>query len=604
MKEVISLSKEDLLEKLWRTEPKVKSILKESRQVEEARHVLFDYLDRLRRDIYNQKSDTYYADLNIVQKRTVRECIRVLSNTMRTENSDLLNASPLDLLYDLARGKREVLQKVGKGFLLEYLALFRGIRGDFDRNPQNRKISNSKDGRAAAIERSSQLDSYSSTMETYFKRYKSGLDPELEKNREELRKEILGHFNASEEDWQDYRWHMSHIIKNLKTLSSIIKLEDDEIEGLGLATKNHIPFEITPHYLSLFNRDGRCDYDRAIRAQVIPSVRYAKNVLENWASGKDMDFMGEKSTSPIDGITRRYPQIVIAKPFNSCPQICVYCQRNWEVKDIDAVVALPKKKVNEALNWIREDENITEVLLTGGDPLTLDNRYLDWIMGELAGMDHVERIRIGTRTPVTLPMRIDDGFINILKKYHEWGKREVAIVTHFEHPSEITADNLTAVKKIKGLGINIYNQQVFTYYNSRKFETAFLRKTLKLSGIDPYYSFNCMGKEETIDFRVPIARIEQERKEEARLLTGLVRTDEPVFNVPRLGKSHLRAWQDHEVVMILPNGSRIYRFYSWETELTTSNDYLYTDVDIYDYLKRLDDGGEELGDYDSIWYYF
>ncbi|MEA2040440.1 MAG: KamA family radical SAM protein, partial [Thermodesulfobacteriota bacterium] len=273
-------------------------------------------------------------------------------------------------------------------------------------------------------------------------------------------------------------------------------------------------------------------------------------------------------------------------------------------KDIDAVIALPKKKVKEALNWIRDDENITEVLLTGGDPLTLDNRYLDWIMGELAGMGHVERIRIGTRTPVTLPMRIDDGFINVLKKYHEWGKREVAIVTHFEHPSEITADNLTAVKKIKGLGINIYNQQVFTYYNSRKFETAFLRKTLKLSGIDPYYSFNCMGKEETIDFRVPIARIEQERKEEARHLTGLVRTDEPVFNVPRLGKSHLRAWQDHEVVMILPDGSRVYRFYSWETELTTSNDYLYTDVDIYDYLKRLDDEGEELDDYNSIWYYF
>jgi len=604
MKEAVSLSKKDLLEKLWRTEPKVKSILKESRHVEEARYALFDYLDRLKRDIYNQKSDTYYADLNIVQKRTVRECIRVLSNTMRTENSDLLNTLPLDMLYDLARGKKDVLKKAGKGFLLEYLALFRGIRGDFDSPLPNQKRLNSKNGRAAAIERSSQLDGYSSTMETYFKRYKSGLDSELERNRAELRKKILGYFNAREEDWQDYHWHMSHIIKDLKTLSSIVKLGDDEIEGLTLATKNHIPFEITPHYLSLFNKDGRCDYDRAVRAQVIPSLMYVRNVLENWETGKDMDFMGEKSTSPIDGITRRYPQIVIVKPFNSCPQICVYCQRNWEIKDIDAVVTLPKKKVIEVLNWIRDDENITEVLLTGGDPLTLNNGYLDWIMGELAGISHVERIRIGTRTLVTLPMRIDDGFLNILKKYHEWGKREVAIVTHFEHPSEITADNLIAVKKIKGLGINIYNQQVFTYYNSRKFETAFLRKTLKLLGIDPYYSFNCMGKEETIDFRVPIARIEQERKEEARLLTGLVRTDEPVFNVPRLGKSHLRAWQDHEVIMILPDGSRVYRFYSWETELTISQDYLYTDVDIYHYLKRLDDEDEDVDDYNSIWYYF
>ncbi len=101
----------------------------------------------------------------------------------------------------------------------------------------------------------------------------------------------------------------------------------------------------------------------------------------------------------------------------------------------------------------------------------------------------------------------------------------------------------------------------------------------------PITAFSTKGKEETIDFRVPIARIEQERREEARLQPGLVRTDEPVFNVPRLGKSHLRAWQDHEVIMILPDGRRIYRFYSWEVRLVTSLDYLYTDTSIYDYLK-------------------
>ena len=157
---------------------------------------------------------------------------------------------------------------------------------------------------------------------------------------------------------------------------------------------------------------------------------------------------------------------------------------------------------------------------------------------------------------------------------------------------------------MKRLGINIYNQEVFTYFNSRKFETAFLRKVLKVCGIDPYYNFNCQGKEETTDFRVPIARIEQERKEEARLLPGVTRTDEPVFNVPKLGKSHLRAWQDHEVVMILPDGGRVDRFYSWDTKLTASKDYLYTDVSIYAYLKRLMDDGENVKDYLSIWYYF
>jgi len=604
MKNLITASKEELLERFWRAEPKLKGILKDAKHVEEARYIFFDYLDRLRRDLYNMKSDTLYANLNVIEKRNTRECVRVLSNIMRTENEYLTGCSPLTLLYDLAKNEKDALDKVSKGFLLEFYAILLGIRGKYGKQSKYHELLEAKEGRDAAISRSSQLDEYGAMIRRYFRRYRTGLDAKLVKERKKLKQDILRYFDASEEDWQDYQWHMKHIIKDVKTLSSIVKLDDDEIEGLKLATENHLPFEITPHYLSLFNKNGRSTHDRTIRAQVIPSSRYSLNVIENWTTGKDMDFMGEKATSPIDGITRRYPQIIIIKPYNSCPQICVYCQRNWEIKDIDSDVMLPRKKVIEAIDWARNDKNITEVLLTGGDPLTLPNKYLDWIIGEIANIDHIERIRIGTRTLVTLPQRINDGFLEILQKYHEWGKREVAIVTHFEHPTEMSPDTLEAIKRIRKLGINVYNQQVFTYYNSKKFETAFLRKALKVSGVDPYYSFNCMGKDETTDFRVPIARIEQERKEEARLLPGLARTDEPVFNVPRLGKSHLRAWQDHEVVMIQPDGRRVYRFYSWETKLTTSKDYLYTDVGIYDYLKRLHEDGENVNDYISIWYYF
>ena len=114
-------------------------------------------------------------------------------------------------------------------------------------------------------------------------------------------------------------------------------------------------------------------------------------------------------------------------------------------------------------------------------------------------------------------------------------------MTHYEHSYEITPESMEAVQKIKTLGIGVYNQQVYTVYNSRRFETAKLRRDLRLIGVDPYYTFNLKGKEETRRFMVPIARIMQERKEEARLLPGLDRTDEPVFNVPRLGKNHLRA---------------------------------------------------------------
>jgi lysine 2,3-aminomutase len=604
MKRLMHLTKEEILGRLWKAEPQVKTILRDARHLEEARYVLFDYLDRLRRDLYNMKSGTYYAHLTIVEKRNVRECVRVLSNIMRTENEELTGTSMLDYLYRLAKEEPGALEEVSKGFLVEVHTLFLGVRGKYGKHSKQHEYLEEKSGRDAAIERSAQLDSYAHMMQRYFKRYSTGLNKKLIKERNQFKETILRYFGAAIQDWDDYQWHMKHIIKDAETLSALVELSGDEKEGLLLAGENHLPFEITPHYLSLFTANGLSEYDRAIRAQVIPSVRYASNVVQNRTLGKDMDFMGEKVTSPTDGITRRYPQIVILKPFNSCPQICVYCQRNWEIKDLDADVMLSREKVTAAIEWIKHDKNITEVLVTGGDPLTLTNTYLEWLLGELAAIDHVERIRIGSRILVTLPQRIDDGLIALFKKYHEWGRREIAVVTHFEHPTELTPESLEAITKIRQIGMNIYNQQVFTYFNSRKFESAFLRKSLKLSGIDPYYSFNCMGKEETIDFRVPIARIEQERKEEARLLPGLTRTDEPVFNVPRLGKSYLQAWQDHEVVMLLPDGRRIYRFYSWETTLTTSQDYLYTDVGIYEYIERLHADGENVKDYTSIWYYF
>ena len=154
------------------------------------------------------------------------------------------------------------------------------------------------------------------------------------------------------------------------------------------------------------------------------------------------------------------------------------------------------------------------------------------------------------------------------------------------------------------IGVSVYNQQVFTFENSRRFETVALRRALRLIGVDPYYTFITKGKEETDYYRVPIARILQERKEEARLFPGLDRTDEPVFNVPRLGKNHLRSWQDHRLIMILPDGRRVYEFHPWEKYITPIPPYNYTDVSIYAYLKRLDEIGEDLSEYSSIWYYY
>ena len=131
-----------------------------------------------------------------------------------------------------------------------------------------------------------------------------------------------------------------------------------------------------------------------------------------------------------------------------------------------------------------------------------------------------------------------------------------------------------------------------------------LRGLLKRIGIEPYYTFNTKGKEETANYRVPIARLMQEQKEEARLLPGLTRTDEPVYNVPALGKNYLRAMQHREVISLLPDGSRVYEFHPWEKNIREQKSYVGVDVPILDYLQRLADIGEDISKYETIWYYF
>lgn len=601
IKNLIQYSKNELVQKIWEIVPELRLLLKESGDLLEARDRFFLYLNDLERSYYNVFSDLPFRDLHIIERNNAKECIRVLKNVIRSENEKLCGFSALQILQELASKPDQMIDGISEGFLAEFIYLFMGITGQS--NPDKGIEVLEASGREAALLRSDKLDFYSSQLQHHFKGFKKGTDPDIEKKRIVLKNKILTYFKATETDWQDYQWHLRHIIKNYKTLNDLVGLGEDEKQGILAATGSHIPFQITPYYLSLFNMDGRTPEDTLLRTMVIPSRKYCENIISNREDGLDMDFMGEQSTSPVDGITRRYPQILILKPFDSCPQICVYCQRNWEIKDLNAL-PITSPGVGKAISWIAEHPTITEVLITGGDPLTLSDSRIGSIISRVAAIPHIERIRVGTRMLVTVPQRFTDKLIDILAKHHQFGVREIALITHFESPMEITAETLHAIEKIRKRGISIYNQQVFTYYNSKRYETCFLRKTMKLSGIEPYYTFNTKGKEETLEFRVPIARIEQERKEEARLLPGLARTDEPVFNVPKLGKSHLRAWQDHEPVMIMANGQRVYRFYPWESKIATVDDYLYSDISIYDYLRRLHHDGEDITMYSSIWYYF
>jgi len=180
-------------------------------------------------------------------------------------------------------------------------------------------------------------------------------------------------------------------------------------------------------------------------------------------------------------------------------------------------------------------------------------------------------------------------------------------VTHIQHPYEITPDVVSAVERIRARGISVYNQLVFTFFISRRFEAAALRKILRLSGISPYYTFNTKGKEETRTYRVPVARLLQEQKEDARILPGMARTDEAVFNVPGMGKNYLRARQHRNVLSVLPTGERVYEYHPWEKNISGTapmETYITRDVPILDYLERLQEIGEDVSEYSTIWYYF
>jgi lysine 2,3-aminomutase len=315
--------------------------------------------------------------------------------------------------------------------------------------------------------------------------------------------------------------------------------------------------------------------------------------------------MLERDTSPVDLVTRRYPMIAILKPYNSCSQICVYCQRNWEIEEVlvSRAMATPQA-LDEAYRWFRSHPQVTEVLVTGGDPFVMSDSRLDQLLENLSRIPHIKRIRIGSRTPVVLPQRVTDKLVNTVARYHEPGNRYICLITHFEHVYEVTPDSVEAIAKFSRKGIQAFNQLVFTIENSRRFESVALRQLLRNIGVAPYYTFNTKGKFETQDFRVPIARLLQEQQEEARLVPGVVRTDSSVFNVPRLGKNYVRAYQHHDLIGILPDGGRLYEFHPWEKKIALTDTYLETDVPIKDYLDELERRGEDRDDYKSIWYYF
>lgn len=588
--------------KILDTAPAFKEIMISEHPLENKRKRIRDFLaDRL---AFTFSDDPMIEPLEWV---VTRDAIGIFLAMLSIRNEKLAGYSLLQYMEDLIHGNNSgSLEKPSAGFFAELERLFRGISGKTGIYPIKAPAFTKHEGRKAAKLRSADLSRMARTAQKFLDRYPNGLDKSVIRRRSINKSRILKHFGATELEWEDWKWHLRHTVKDADTLNSLVMLTPEDYQAVKLACEQRIPFGITPYYLSLMDFEGHRARDYAIRAQVIPTLNYVEKMISAKQSAEhSMDFMLERDTSPIEGITRRYPMIAILKPVLTCPQICVYCQRNWEIDDVHSSDSiLSKDKLDKAFQWLSDTPEINEVLITGGDPFLLSNRRIENLLSRLSKIKHIQRIRIGTRTPVTLPQRISESLVRTINRYHIPAKRELILVTHFEHPYEITPQSMAAVQKFRRYGMEVYNQLVYTFYNSRKFEAAALRLKLRLIGVTPYYTFNTKGKDETDDYRVPIARLLQEQKEEVRLLPGTVRTDEIVFNVPGLGKNYLRALQHHKFISILPDGRRVYEFHPWEEKLSLADTYVYTDVSIYDYLRRLKAAGEDTADYRTIWYYY
>ncbi|MZP30381.1 KamA family radical SAM protein [Heliobacterium undosum] len=576
------------LERFWGENLIFFELLCHSRTLDEARERAFNYLVDFERKILHSRAPVAPAE-----RALSRKAIQVLKNTFARRNEELTHESALKVLFQLAHGETVA---ASEAFVEEMRHLFLAMKEKSGLYETQAVVTPGRDGRLSRLGRQ---------VLEQVERYAHGLRNDVIERREADRRRFLDHFGATMEEWNDWRWQCRHVIRDAGALQALVDLTDEERAAIELARSEGIAFGVTPYYVMLMDREPHRRFDHAVRAQVLPPMDYVEGILAGKGDpSKSFDFMGEGDTSPERLITRRYPMIAILKPYNTCAQICVYCQRNWEIDDVlSPKAAASEDKMSKALAWFRQHPEVEEVLITGGDPGIMSDGALKKVLDAVCAFDHIRRIRIGTRTPVVLPMRITEAFADLLASYRIPGRREVVVMTHFEHPYEVTPEAAEAVQRLRRRGLPVYNQGVFTLENARRFEMAALRRLLRLIGVDPYYTFNAKGKEETRAYRVPIARLLQEQAEEARLMPGLNRSDEAVFNIPRLGKNYLRAGQDHEVIMVDSRGRRIYEFYPWDMP-SDPQPFLFTDVAIQDFLHALAQRGEAPEAYRSIWYYY
>ncbi len=297
--------------------------------------------------------------------------------------------------------------------------------------------------------------------------------------------------DATEEQWNDWRWQVSHRITNLEQLKQVVNLTEEE-EAAIRDSEHLFRLGITPHYATLIDPD---DPNCPMRLQAVP--KYAELA---WADYEMGDPLHEDVDSPVPGLTHRYPDRVLFLITHECSLYCRHCTRRRIVGDQEA---MSTAMLDRAIAYIREHPEVRDVLISGGDPLAVPDRRLEYVIKNLRAIPHVEIIRIGTRMPVVLPQRITPELVNMLRKYHP-----IWLNTHFNHPFEILHPKAReAMERLADAGIPTGNQSVLLKgINDCAVIMRRLVHELVKVRCRPYYIYNCDLSEGLSHFRTSVSK--------------------------------------------------------------------------------------------------
>ena len=296
--------------------------------------------------------------------------------------------------------------------------------------------------------------------------------------------------NISKEQWQDWKWQIANRITSLNELKQIIPIKNKE-DFLKISEIFH--FGTTPYYTSLINLNDEND---PILKQILPDI---KEIDEKYQEGAFLDPFLEDVKSPVPGLTHRYPDRVLFRATNFCSVYCRHCMRKRMFLEDER--ARIKEEYDAMFEYIRNNKSIKEVLISGGDPLTLPNKKIEYILKNLYEISHIDVIRIGSRELVVNPYRFyDEKLLQLFEKYDK-----VWLITHFNHPNEITSETRKAVKNILSTGTPVLNQTVLLKGINDSKETIenLMRDLLKVK-IKPYYLFQCDPTKGVYHFRTPL----------------------------------------------------------------------------------------------------